>query len=609
MSSSTTENKPRLDVDSFQKLLAAAYVLQEHNERLRPAPADSLEHEIRAWPQSVPQRESQNSPPAANALAQPPAASHAEVQSGYTRTLAEIVELQQQIQTSQLDLQHSMDLIVERVRQITHASGVAIGLVENGNLLYRAASGAAACLLGSSINTAACLSASCLNGGFSFQSPDTVNDPKVPAEACRQLGVKSLIAVPVHYDQKIAGCIELHFAGPNAFEEHDVRTAQLMAGLMTEAMARAAEFQWKQALASERASMLAALEKLKPQLRRLAGEPGSSGADDGDHLASPGPASCLQCGKALDEGQLVCGSCGTPRTQPRIPHVQSKWASLWHLSQAQTKQPLATDLSEAGLSGQTEVPPDPDAIPALPQATLGVSHPQEQVLATNDRAAELEAVLPLANFKNQAPTQDGTATAELSASARESGSEELSTSGKTTDSNPDEKPVDAAEAAPDPQSEWASATKARAWLESLQDGEDDRPFARFWKERRADIYLVLAVIMVLVVIRWGIWSNDAPSAAASGTPPTRTFLRKRQLPPAPKLSFTDKMLVNLGLAEPPPPPVYNGNPEAKVWVDLRTALYYCPGSDLYGKTPKGKFTSQRDAQLDQFEPAYRKACD
>ena len=68
-------------------------------------------------------------------------------------------------------------------------------------------------------------------------------------------------------------------------------------------------------------------------------------------------------------------------------------------------------------------------------------------------------------------------------------------------------------------------------------------------------------------------------------------------------------MVKLGLAEAPEPPEYKGNPSTHVWVDTRTALYYCPGSDLYGKTPKGKFTSQRDAQLDQFEPGYRKACD
>jgi hypothetical protein len=68
-------------------------------------------------------------------------------------------------------------------------------------------------------------------------------------------------------------------------------------------------------------------------------------------------------------------------------------------------------------------------------------------------------------------------------------------------------------------------------------------------------------------------------------------------------------LISLGLAEAPEAPEYKGNPATQVWVDLQTALYYCPGSDLYGKTIKGKFTSQRDALLDQFEPADRKGCD
>jgi len=65
----------------------------------------------------------------------------------------------------------------------------------------------------------------------------------------------------------------------------------------------------------------------------------------------------------------------------------------------------------------------------------------------------------------------------------------------------------------------------------------------------------------------------------------------------------------LGLAEAPPAPEYKGNPNTQVWVDLQTALYYCPGADLYGKTAKGKYSSQQDAQLDQYEPASRKACE
>ena len=47
-----------------------------------------------------------------------------------------------------------------------------------------------------------------------------------------------------------------------------------------------------------------------------------------------------------------------------------------------------------------------------------------------------------------------------------------------------------------------------------------------------------------------------------------------------------------------------GNPDTPVWIDLHTALYYCPGSDLYGKTPKGRIASQRDAQLESYRHGF-----
>jgi DNA-binding NarL/FixJ family response regulator len=72
--------------------------------------------------------------------------------------------------------------------------------------------------------------------------------------------------------------------------------------------------------------------------------------------------------------------------------------------------------------------------------------------------------------------------------------------------------------------------------------------------------------------------------------------------------MVDKWFVRAGL-KTPSAPIYNGNPDIKVWIDLHTALYYCPGSALYGKTPRGRFAKQRDAQLDQFEPASRSVCE
>jgi len=73
------------------------------------------------------------------------------------------------------------------------------------------------------------------------------------------------------------------------------------------------------------------------------------------------------------------------------------------------------------------------------------------------------------------------------------------------------------------------------------------------------------------------------------------------------MPFLRKFLVQNGL-QSVPSTEYEGNPDTKVWVDLHTAVYYCPGASLYGKTPKGKYARQGDALEDHFEPAGRQAC-
>lgn len=50
------------------------------------------------------------------------------------------------------------------------------------------------------------------------------------------------------------------------------------------------------------------------------------------------------------------------------------------------------------------------------------------------------------------------------------------------------------------------------------------------------------------------------------------------------------------------------NAHVKVWADLKTGLYYCPGSESYGRTQNGHYLSQQEALLGRFEPAERKEC-
>ena len=147
------------------------------------------------------------------------------------------------------------------------------------------------------------------------------------------------------------------------------------------------------------------------------------------------------------------------------------------------------------------------------------------------------------------------------------------------------------------------------WIEESATAPFERVFTaypdvRFWNARRGDVYLAVAVVLVAAVIRWSIWSEHSFGANGSAA----KVSHRRPAPDA-DLSMFDKLLISLGVADPPDPVEDKGNPDTQVWVDLHSALYYCPGADLYGKTPQGKYSSQRDAQLGQFEPAYRKPCE
>ncbi len=51
-----------------------------------------------------------------------------------------------------------------------------------------------------------------------------------------------------------------------------------------------------------------------------------------------------------------------------------------------------------------------------------------------------------------------------------------------------------------------------------------------------------------------------------------------------------------------------GKAATRVWVDTHTGIYYCPGTELYGRTNGGQYMMQRSAQGDLFSPAYNQPC-
>jgi putative methionine-R-sulfoxide reductase with GAF domain len=508
----------------------------------------------------------------------------------YTLTLAEIVEAQRQIQMRRLELDKAMAVVAERVTRITGASGAAIAILEGGTVHYRAGAGAPALPVGSEAPLTTAVCAASLRTGQVIRSEDVNLEFLFDPEPCRQRGILSLVAVPVYREDEIIGALELYFDQVRGFAEQDIHTCQLMAGLVTEAIARDAELALKKSMAAERSTMLAAIERLQPNLAAWAEDQlaGDQPADDqpaatagsSANAAVAAKSPCWKCGSTLPDAEQFCGKCGAPRVRDGGPSsMQSQLASAWQMQPGEDPFSLHErgdePAHEPGTNGGLE---EENAAYKFPVPFSLPEFGERNALSTQSLAASAHEDAPFASPEPQ-PDED------------------------------EVRPLSTAMVRQPDAIVWSSAARAREFLESLSATRTPTALARFWRSRRGDFYLGIAIILVLVVIRWGIWSSHSVGATGHGATVSGRGNRGKQPAPDADLSAFDKFLISLGLAEAPDAPQYKGNPYIQVWVDLQTALYYCPGSDLYEKTPKGKLTTQRDAQQDQFEPANRTACE
>ena len=588
---SDQKNKPVLDEQTFGKLLEAAFVLQEHNRKMKVL-EESLES------QSEQLREQELAKHALFAESNSVSEEKAREDVDYTLTLAEIVEAQHQIQIRHLALDKALAVVAERVARITNASGAGIGILDEATVRYRAGAGAPALPAGTEVPLQTAVCQASIRTGQVIRTEDLDTEFLFDPEPCRKRGIRSLLAVPIYYDGQIAGALELYFARIRGFVEEDIHTCQLMAGLVTEALGRdAAPALKKKSVAGERSAMLAAIEKLQAHVAVLPEDQSAAVASASLGAAPAVISSCWKCGGRLLAVEQFCGKCGAPRAREgEESTMQSKLASAWHAQQANEKTIATTPANGSSPHGdysRHSVPPH-----------LRENQPKPTEITADDFLESLS--LPELRPENR-PIQSSRL---FTASERQIPLPEplLSEPEHHLDEHRVEAPSNALVKSREDIA-WTSAVKAQDFLESLAAIRTPSAFVRFWNSRRGDFYLAIAVILVVIVLAWGLMSNHSAGAGDGGVATSRSANRANRPAPDADLSAFDKFLIAVGLAEPPEAPEYKGNPDTQVWVDLNTALYYCPGSDLYEKTAKGKLASQRDAQLDQFEPASRKACE
>jgi hypothetical protein len=136
---------------------------------------------------------------------------------------------------AQRDLDAALQLLADRAQFITGASGAAIALRRQGmnDMLCRASAGANAPELGALLSTEFGLSGESVRTRQVLRCDDAERDARVNHEVCRQLGIASVVVMPVVHDEEVLGVFELFSGKTNAFGERDLSAVQRL-GQMVE---------------------------------------------------------------------------------------------------------------------------------------------------------------------------------------------------------------------------------------------------------------------------------------------------------------------------------------------------------------------------------------
>ena len=136
----------------------------------------------------------------------------------------------------QFVLDEVLQLVAERAIAITGADGLAIALAENNEIVLRASAGTVRPDVGARIDRDSAFSGACFRTAQIVNCDDTEVDTRVNLLACRKLGARSMVAVPLCGRRRVIGVLEAFSSWPFGFNDSDVRNLSLLAELVLGAL-------------------------------------------------------------------------------------------------------------------------------------------------------------------------------------------------------------------------------------------------------------------------------------------------------------------------------------------------------------------------------------
>jgi len=143
--------------------------------------------------------------------------------------------------SADLALEVVLNEIVERACGATGATGAAIVLWRDGEMVCRASSGPTAPDMGTRLDVSTGLSGECVRTRQTQRSDDVLKDSRVDVETSFRLGLRSAIVMPLLRGEKLLGLFELLSSRPSAFEEKDELVLEALASRALSNLERASK--------------------------------------------------------------------------------------------------------------------------------------------------------------------------------------------------------------------------------------------------------------------------------------------------------------------------------------------------------------------------------
>jgi hypothetical protein len=122
-----------------------------------------------------------------------------------------------------------LQAILEQAMERTGATGAAIALSTEDAVCCRASTGPPAAEVGTRLNVGSGLTGHCLSTGEILLCNETNTDRRVDPQLCKEIGVRSVLVLPIRQNAKVVGVLEVLSANPDAFSEHDAAAISKLA--------------------------------------------------------------------------------------------------------------------------------------------------------------------------------------------------------------------------------------------------------------------------------------------------------------------------------------------------------------------------------------------